>query len=912
MEDNTINEGDYYISDRESFDGLDSFEPDLHCGPSKRPSCKVITKESLLAAQREDLRRVMDLLSLREHHARTLLIYYRWNAEKLFEVFVEKGKDCLFAEAGLSVVENHDLDSQPPPTVLCNICMEDVPGIEVPKMDCGHSFCNECWTGHFVVKINEGQSKRIQCMAHKCNAICNEAIVRNLVSKMHPHLAEKFDRFLLESYIEDNKMVKWCPSTPHCGNAIRVEEDEFCEVQCSCGLQFCFSCLAVAHSPCSCSMWELWTKKCCDESATVKWITVHTKPCPKCHKAVEKNGGCNLVRCICGQRFCWLCGGATGRDHTYTHITGHSCGRYEGDEKNTELGKRYLYRYMHYHSRYKAHIDSFKRECKLKGTLKKKVVNLGKMDSQIRDFRWVKNGLYRLSISRRVLTYSYAFAYVMFGDELFKDEMTKEEREIKQRLFEDQQQQLEANVEKLSNFLEVPFDQFTEDKVMEIRMQVINLSVITDNRCKKMYECIENDLLGSLQFGIHNIAPYHSKGIEKATELSVCWNPNVTNTHKHQSSDYHAKGKSKLAITETQALQLKDVNKLSVHHFDCIVTAETSAKCLRDSKHREESNKEGGMKVSKEVLAKLRADRGVDVVGEPSRKRQMVTREADTSTLVDSPMFGAQGVVISELPQVDGGERTEEVIDVSPLPSASKSKERVNDDGPSIQADPNEALNRLVEFGFPGDVRMLDDVSDKELCVKTLESLGQTITHTYATAIRCFANFKHSKVMEEMIRKMDVEKGDLVALLIEEKEEKEKLEEELALRNGQFQSLTDTVCARDKEVASLNQEMERLQKSVSSAKEAGAVEYQKSQAFTDSMTMYFFDGFEAFRRRAMSSYPKVDLTQFEVDDDLQSLLAVEEEERGGELVDDEASKVETSIIAETRVEKSLACLPLRR
>lgn len=60
------------------------------------------------------------------------------------------------------------------------------------------------------------------------------------------------------------------------------------------------------------------------------------------------------------------------------------------------------------------------------------------------------------------------------------------------------------------------------------------------NFCR--YECIENDLLGSLQFGIHNIAPYHSKGIEKATELSVSCNPNVTNTHEHQSSDYHAKG----------------------------------------------------------------------------------------------------------------------------------------------------------------------------------------------------------------------------------------------------------------------------------------------------------------------------------------------------------------------------------
>lgn len=74
----------------------------------------------------------------------------------------------------------------------------------------------------------------------------------------------------------------------------------------------------------------------------------------------------------------------------------------------------------------------------------------------------------------------------MFGDELFKDEMTEAEREIKQHLFEDQQQQLEANVEKLSKFLEEPFDQYTKDKVMEIRMQVINLSVITDTLCKKM------------------------------------------------------------------------------------------------------------------------------------------------------------------------------------------------------------------------------------------------------------------------------------------------------------------------------------------------------------------------------------------------------------------------------------------
>ncbi|KAK1418205.1 hypothetical protein QVD17_27348 [Tagetes erecta] len=545
----SLEEEDYYCSDHDSIDddddGLDNDDSDSHWSHPKPSSSKVITQESLLAAQREDLRRVMESLSLREHHARTLLIHYRWDVENIFAVFVEKGKHCLFTRAGVPMLESRDPhSSMSTSTTTCDICMEDLLSTEMTKMDCGHCFCYSCWTEHFIVKINEGQSRRIRCMAHKCFAICDEAIIRNLVSKRHPDLAEKFDRFLLESYIEDNKMVKWCPSTPHCGNAIRVDEDEVCEVECSCGNQFCFSCLCEAHSPCSCAMWELWSKKCRDESETISWIAVHTKPCPKCHKPVEKNGGCNLVSCICGQPFCWLCGGATGREHTWSTIAGHSCGRYKEDQKKqSERAKRYHYRYIHYYNRYKAHTDSFKQESKLKETVRDKVAVLEGKDSQHRDFSWVTNGLHRLFRSRRALTYSYPFAYYMFGEEFHNDEMTKD-MEIKQHLFEDQQQQLESNVERLSKFIEEPFDNYSEDQIMKFRMQVINLSVITDTLCKKMYECIETDLLGSLQFGIHNIAPYHSKGIEKATELPVSWALTSCNTDKHQKPEDPTNGEA--------------------------------------------------------------------------------------------------------------------------------------------------------------------------------------------------------------------------------------------------------------------------------------------------------------------------------------------------------------------------------
>ncbi|XP_024961715.1 probable E3 ubiquitin-protein ligase ARI2 [Cynara cardunculus var. scolymus] len=468
------------------------------------------------------MQRVMDLLSLKEHQARTLLIHYRWDVDEVFEVLVEKGKDRLYAEACVMVQYDDNLSSTRRSSLaLCEICMEEVPVFKMTTMDCGHWFCNNCWTQHFVVKINEGQSRRISCMAHKCYVVCDEDKIRYYVSKTDPDLAEQFDRYLLESYIEDNKRVKWCPSVPHCGNAIRIEYDEYCEVECACGVQFCFSCSSEAHSPCSCQMWELWTQKCRDESETVNWITVNTKNCPKCHKPVEKNGGCNLVSCICGQPFCWLCGGATGFQHTWESIEGHTCGRFkEEDIANIARAESEIVRYTHYHGRFKAHSDSFKAEVALKEKLQKKISNMEARELEIKNYDWVTDGAERLLRSRRIISYSYPFAYYMFNDTSLSEEMTKEDRNIKQNLFEDHQQQLEGHIEKLSLFLEEPFDEYPEGKVMESRMQIITLSNITDVLCKRIYEYIDNEILLHLRTTI-NIVPYRSKGADKAVELEL-------------------------------------------------------------------------------------------------------------------------------------------------------------------------------------------------------------------------------------------------------------------------------------------------------------------------------------------------------------------------------------------------------
>ena len=45
---------------------------------------------------------------------------------------------------------------------------------------------------------------------------------------------------------------------------------------------------------------------------TLQWINEHTVPCGGCGSRIEKAGGCDLIECLCGYRFCYGCGVAGG------------------------------------------------------------------------------------------------------------------------------------------------------------------------------------------------------------------------------------------------------------------------------------------------------------------------------------------------------------------------------------------------------------------------------------------------------------------------------------------------------------------------------------------------------------------------------------------------------------------------
>jgi len=74
---------------------------------------------------------------------------------------------------------------------------------------------------------------------------------------------------------------------------------------------------------------DIGKKKCNDESETGHWVSANTKDCPRCHVAVEKNGGCNHMTCRqCTYEWCWLC-----LKLWKGHSDYYSCAKYDKQQK---------------------------------------------------------------------------------------------------------------------------------------------------------------------------------------------------------------------------------------------------------------------------------------------------------------------------------------------------------------------------------------------------------------------------------------------------------------------------------------------------------------------------------------------------------------------------------------------------
>jgi len=208
---------------------------------------------------------------------------------------------------------------------VCPVCLEESRIKDCDALSCGHSFCKSCWTGFVQTTIREGAGcLSARCMSQECPLPLSHGFIKKYAGK----LFERYEMFSLNSLIERNENVSWCPRRD-CGRAIEWKTSTWSSnkaASCLCGLEFCFDCKAPNHFPATCQQAIMWGQVLLElddlseihsaprmnqELALAKrWVIKNTKPCPKCSVPIEKSHGCNHMNCQkCSHQFCWICFG---------------------------------------------------------------------------------------------------------------------------------------------------------------------------------------------------------------------------------------------------------------------------------------------------------------------------------------------------------------------------------------------------------------------------------------------------------------------------------------------------------------------------------------------------------------------------------------------------------------------------
>ena len=153
-------------------------------------------------------------------------------------------------------------------------CCSDTSPEELFALRCRHQHCLDCWQAYLGSNIVlTGCTQSISCMS-RCNQVIDDEQILVLLEK-NPDLCQRYQRFLLDAYVDSNRLTRWCPGngcsiivkmktySPKCAQLIECD---------TCKTNFCFQCSKQWHAPIQCSIIDKWEQKNKDESMTGKWI----------------------------------------------------------------------------------------------------------------------------------------------------------------------------------------------------------------------------------------------------------------------------------------------------------------------------------------------------------------------------------------------------------------------------------------------------------------------------------------------------------------------------------------------------------------------------------------------------------------------------------------------------------------
>lgn len=290
-------------------------------------------------------------------------------------------------------------------------------------------------------------------------------------------------------------------------------------VSCDCGTRFCLKCAEEPHAPTHCALLQQWKEKCKNESETANWILANTKACPKCSSRIEKNQGCNHMTCqSCKYEFCWICmgdwvehGANTGGYYKCNKFDDSNNSNFAG-QSDADKAKRELDRYLHYYKRYHAHAEAQKFATRQLADTEAKMVLLQEASDNNTtwiDVQFLKTATEQLIECRRVLKYTYTYAYYMHAPPDSNVAISTQRRRSsgnsttlnaaaviigqgstnqgQKERFENHQEMLERFTENLSELSEKPLAEMD-------RADVINQTRVVDRFMKNVLKYVEDGL----------------------------------------------------------------------------------------------------------------------------------------------------------------------------------------------------------------------------------------------------------------------------------------------------------------------------------------------------------------------------------------------------------------------------------
>ncbi|KAL8214269.1 hypothetical protein R6Q57_003718 [Mikania cordata] len=455
----------------------------------------ILKEDDISQLQEEDITRICSVLSVSRDSACMLLRRYNWNVSNVHEAWFAN-EDKVRNAVGL--LDKKDIKPPKSGELPCGICFESYPLDRICAAACGHPFCKECWTAYISTSINDGPGcLTLRCPIPSCGAAVGVDMVNMLTSDEDN---TKYRRYLLRSYIEDNKKTKWCPA-PGCDCAIEFDLGSGSyDVTCYCSYSFCWNCTEEAHRPVDCETVSKWIMKNSAESENMNWILANSKPCPKCKRPIEKNQGCMHMTCNppCKYEFCWLCLGQWS-DHGERTGGFYACNRYESakqegaydeSERRREMAKNSLERYTHYYERWAT--NQLSRQKALADLHQMQTVHLAKLSEKQcqpeTQLKFIIEAWLQIVECRRVLKWTYAYGYYL-----------PEQEHAKRQFFEYLQGEAESGLERLHQSAEKELNTYlnedgSQDEFNNFRTKLAGLTSVTRNYFENLVRALENGL----------------------------------------------------------------------------------------------------------------------------------------------------------------------------------------------------------------------------------------------------------------------------------------------------------------------------------------------------------------------------------------------------------------------------------